>query len=362
MPSRHPVRVNTPGPYHQTPNMTPTNNELDVTGTIQVTQVDPVASEVLRLLAVACPNFSFAALEQAFADFERLFAGRYPGYRACDTLYHDRQHTLDMCLAMARILVAHDQVAVEFRRYGPQRIELGLITALFHDSGYIRRIHDSSHRNGAEYTRTHVSRSARFLAEYLPKLGKSDEEINVSSRIVHFTGFEIDLDSIYVDDARYLEIGHALGSADLMAQMADRCYLEKCRERLYPEFVLGGIAQLPSPTGEGPIYTSCYDLVRKTPAFAKGECAKRLDGQFGSIHEYVRELFGGEHPYMDSIGKNVAHATAISKSNDFSVLRRIPPETQGTHGFPDLEAYLKGEEQPHPAGHARKSDPEGPYR
>ncbi len=348
---------------HQTPRkMTPTNNELDVTGTIQVTQVDPVAAEVLRLLAESYPTYPFNSLIQAFDDFDRLFDGRYPGYRACDTIYHDRQHTLDMCLAMARILIAHDQVAVEFRHYGAKRIELGLVTALFHDSGYIRRNHDSAHRNGAEYTRTHVSRSARFLAEYLPKLGKTDTEVETATRIVHFTGFEMDLDTIHVDDARFLEIGHALGSADLMAQMADRCYLEKCRERLYPEFVLGGIAQLPSPDGEGPIYSSCFDLVRKTPAFAKGECTKRLDGQFGKIHEYVKQLFGGEHPYMDSIRRNVDHAMLISETNDFSVLRRTPPDTQGVASFPDLENYLTGKEELHPAGRARKNDPEGPYR
>ena len=43
-------------------------------------------------------------------------------------------------------------------------------------------------------------------------------------------------------DPRDRKLGHLLGTADLIAQMADRCYLEKCRDRLYPEFVLGGIA------------------------------------------------------------------------------------------------------------------------
>ena len=35
-------------------------------------------------------------------------------------------------------------------------------------------------------------------------------------------------------------VGHLLGTADMIAQIADRCYLEKCRDRLYAEFVLGG--------------------------------------------------------------------------------------------------------------------------
>ena len=45
-----------------------------------------------------------------------------------------------------------------------------------------------------------------------------------------------------VADRRDITVGHLLGTADMIAQMADRCYLEKCRDRLYAEFVLGGVA------------------------------------------------------------------------------------------------------------------------
>ena len=60
--------------------------------------------------------------------------------------------------------------------------------------------------------------------------------------IVHFTGYELDLDMIELDDPRDIICGHLIGTADMIAQMADRCYLEKCRDRLYKEFVLGGVA------------------------------------------------------------------------------------------------------------------------
>ena len=39
---------------------------------------------------------------------------------------------------------------------------MGLVTSLFHDSGYIRETADHDHRNGAEFTLYHVTRSARF--------------------------------------------------------------------------------------------------------------------------------------------------------------------------------------------------------
>ncbi|MGB0713951.1 MAG: hypothetical protein ACPGUC_10375, partial [Gammaproteobacteria bacterium] len=152
-------------------------NDLDVTGSVHSAEIAEVSDEVFRLLAIAYPDWPFTALQGAFEGFERLFAGRYPGYHACDTLYHDQQHTLDMTLAMARLLVAHDlQVRPALRLEGA-RAELGLITALFHDSGYIRRTHDSAHANGAEYTRIHVSRSAGFLRDYLPTLGYGADEV-----------------------------------------------------------------------------------------------------------------------------------------------------------------------------------------
>ena len=43
---------------------------------------------------------------------------------------------------------------------------MALVTSLFHDAGYIREFEDRQHRNGAEFTLYHVTRSARFLARY----------------------------------------------------------------------------------------------------------------------------------------------------------------------------------------------------
>jgi hypothetical protein len=52
---------------------------------------------------------SLAPVERAFADFDALFAGRMPGFSGVDTVYHDRQHTLDVTLAMARLLAGYER-------------------------------------------------------------------------------------------------------------------------------------------------------------------------------------------------------------------------------------------------------------
>ena len=41
-------------------------------------------------------------------------------------------------------------------------------------------------------------------------------------------------------DAGAAMLGRMLGSADLLGQVADRFYLERCYYHLYPELVLGG--------------------------------------------------------------------------------------------------------------------------
>jgi hypothetical protein len=61
----------------------------------------------------------------------------------------------------------------------------------------------------------------------------------------------------------------------MMAQMADRCYLEKCRDRLYPEFVLGGVAVSRWQRGElKVIYGSGLDVLRSTPSSSPRRCAR----------------------------------------------------------------------------------------
>ena len=201
-------------------------NDYDVTNTVQVSNPAAVRDAVQALFAETFPGMPFDKLWLAFYDFERLFTGRYPEYTGCDTTYHDMQHTLDMTLALARLVVGHETSVEPPDRLGAARAQMAVITSLFHDSGYIRhKERDADFSNGAEFTLQHVSRSADFLRRYLPELGLA-RDAGVSSMIVHFTGYELDIDEIELDDPRDRICGHLIGTADMIAQMADRCYLE----------------------------------------------------------------------------------------------------------------------------------------
>ena len=174
-------------------------SDYDVTNTVQVSSVPAVKRAVEELYSQTWPSGKVERLETAFTDFERLFNGHFPGYLGCDTVYHDLQHSLDDTLAMARLLAGYDRSHAVEQRLGAERAMMGIVVALFHDAGYIRQTDDTMHRNGAEFTRTHVGRSAQFLTRYLPTLGLADW-VPVATQIVHFTGSEVPFDQIRLDD------------------------------------------------------------------------------------------------------------------------------------------------------------------
>ena len=206
---------------------------------------------------------------------------------------------------------------------------LGIVVALFHDVGYLRTTRDTDVPNGAEFTTVHVSRGAAFLTDYLPKINLG-HWAKVAAEIIHYTGYERPFKNIVAPDPRDHKLGHLVGTADLMAQMADRCYLEKCRDRLYAEFVLAGVALPIGENGHVKVrYASGLDLLRQTPKFVFDMRAKRLDGEFNRAYRYLEILYGGRNPYMASIDRNLEYLQRILRSENWRLLRRQPPVFTG---------------------------------
>ena len=318
-------------------------NDYDVTNSVQVSDPVAVRNAVYELYSATFPGASFDKIWLAFYDFERLFSGRYPGYKGCDTTDPDVQHTLDLTLAVARLIAGYERSVEAKDRLGSQRAQMAIITALFHDAGYIRHDErDAEFSNGAEFTLYHVSRSADFLRRYLPEHGMA-KDVAVSSMIVHFTGYELDLDKIELDDPRDIICGHLIGTADMLAQMADRCYLEKCRDRLYNEFVVGGVAVENARPGEYTVrYESGLDLLKKTPMFYQQVMRDRLHRKFNRAYRYIEVLYDGQNPYIDAIANNISHLVRVIESGDWSLLRRKPPYFLGiVNAVNDLEALVK---------------------
>jgi hypothetical protein len=301
-------------------------SEYDVSCQVNTTDSAIVNSEVDRIFLELFPASSTEKIDRAFADLTTMYRGGRPGYHACDTAYHDLQHVLDVTLAMARLIDGYERSRVGLEPLDASMFRLGVITALFHDCGYIRTRDDHRHRNGGELTLTHVSRGARFLRDYLPKIGMG-EVADIAASLIHFTGYEIPVADIRIPSLALKLLGSLLGSADIIAQMSDRCYLEKCRDRLYPEFVAGGIARKRRADGtEEIVYGSGEELVRETPRFYQG-ATRRLDADLGGMHVYARNHFGGQHLYMEELTKNIEFALTIDAEGDGHALKRNPPAT-----------------------------------
>jgi len=305
-------------------------NDFDVTDQVCTTDPAAVQGEVSRIYLRLYEPASDAELLRPFSDASRLYHGDFPGHRACDTAYHNLQHVLDVTLAMARLMdgsVRAERKAVPFDE---RLFRFGIVLALFHDAGYIRLRHDTRTHNGAVYTRTHVSRGGRFLQHYLGDLGLADL-IPVAGPLVHFTGYERAVARIDVGNPVLRRLGLLLGSADIVAQMSDRCYLEKCRDRLYPEFVIGGIATQEDRDGQpNVLFASAEDLVIKTPAFYR-VASQRLERDLEGVYRFAEPHFRGQNLYLEELEKNIRHAETVAQEHDLSLLRRSPPpaETAG---------------------------------
>jgi len=298
-------------------------NQYDVTNRVNVENPDEVRDAVLGLFAARYPGADLAPLRRAFNDVKDLFTGRFPGYLPCDTLYHDLRHTLDMTLAMARLLDGHDRALAPADQIDARRAMLGVVVALLHDSGYLKRASEGHIENGAVFTKIHVSRSADFLVRYLPQLGFA-EEAGAASKLVHFTGYEMDIDDIVLHAPKDRLLGCLVGTADLIGQMSDRLYLEKCREFLYPEFVWGSIARETLADGREIVrYASPEDLMLKTPGFYEYVARQRMEKKLGGADRYAEAHFDGPSLYQAEIDRNMQFLKEAIEQADLKRLRRF---------------------------------------
>jgi hypothetical protein len=282
-----------------------------------VDSYDPEATlkETLYLIAAMDPDFQQNRFAEVFTDTRRLFDGRYPGYQACNTEYHDFSHTCEVVLAMSRLIHGAFLTGVVF---SGREIGIGMIAALMHDTGYIQEITDHK-GTGAKHTLTHIERSIAFLREYLrddPDYGAG--EMKDFDDVLHCTGLTAKVGEMDFSSEKMATIGKMLGTADLIGQMADRLYLEKLLF-LYREFAEGGVSQ----------FTSEWDLLQKTIGFYAWT-KKRFAVEFSGVDGYMIHHFRGRWDidcdlYQQSMQRNIDYIgdTLIHHPEDFTrYLRR----------------------------------------
>ncbi len=264
-----------------------------------------VLAEVKKIVTLIWPDFDFILFQKVFDDTLDLFGGNYPGYRECNTLYHNLQHTIDCLLVMARLIYGASVSGIAFSE---KDLNLGLISALMHDTGYIQAAEDNN-GTGAKYTLTHIKRSMDFMRKYFSAQGFPPEDFQACCNFLRCTGIEVKIAEIGFQSPQHEILGKILGAADLIGQMSDKDYLGKL-PLLYREFREGGV----------PGFANEFDLLQKTPSFwelVKERFAKELSRVDAYSAAYFRVRWGIEQDlYRKAIDNNIESLRGILRDCD----------------------------------------------
>jgi len=279
--------------------------EIQLSRLVNMEDPQSVLDEVRTIVLMMFQEFDFETLDHVFKDVVRLFHGEYPGYRKCTTQYHDLRHATDTFLALARLVHGASVDGEDLTR---EQVNLGLICALMHDTGYIQTLDDEV-GTGAKYTRIDSKRSIVFMDKYIADSGFPREEFKDYPHILICTGLDTKIKEIRFESRETELLGKMLGTADLMGQMADRTYLEKLLF-LFHEFREGGV------TG----YDTELDILKKTIDFY-AMARKRFATELDSLNEYARYHFKARwnldrNLYMEAIEKNMDYLRFLLENHE----------------------------------------------
>jgi len=257
-------------------------------------------AEAARIIALNYGPSTAEALRKTFHETRRLFEGRFPGYRACNSEYHDLRHTLSVVLAAARLLDGYNLK----RQPLPPELAVDLLrAALLHDAGYIQESWDTE-GTGAKYSRQHEQRSIAFLNRHHRVLGIEPESLERLSRFIRSTDLKEEFSAIPFAGHSERDAGAILGTSDLIGQMSDRDYLERLLF-LYYEFREAGI----------PGFQTEYDVLRKTGDFYL-LTRRRLKESYLNMYALARAHFRERHGvdanlYMIAISRQLGYLRKI---------------------------------------------------
>jgi hypothetical protein len=248
------------------------------------------------------PGISMGRIQRVIEDVLALFGGGFRGYRACDTRYHDLDHTLFLVPPFCRLALA---LSERFpNTISPEEVELGVIAVLLHDTGYIREEGDGK-GTGGKYTFRHIDRSVEFSRRYLPGLGYGQDDLTCVERMIRCTGVSVDPSSLRFSSQGCRLLGYALGTADLLAQMADPKYDEKL-DHLFKEFKESYEYEGRQKLDEMKIvpFRSLKEMVERTPAFYRNVVMGRF-AAMENIHRLLDDPATGRNPYLERIKNNI---------------------------------------------------------
>jgi len=278
--------------------------------------------EILLLAKTICPAIDLELIQEIDNDLTSFFSGSSPHFQKNTLPYHNLRHSQMVVLASSRLFHG---LHCSHIRISSETLFKGLLAAYFHDTGMLLTEGDLS-KSGAEYMVKHEARSIVFLNNYLKQKDFGGDIIGDCATIIKYTDLESDPATFDYHTHEIQLAGQVVGSADILAQMADRYYLE-CLPLLFNEQENGGINQ----------HNSAQELMEHTEKFYHNVVLKRLATTFSNTSQamqtHFREMYKiDRNLYLENIDKNINYLKKIiSKCGGAESLekhlKRTPPAT-----------------------------------
>ncbi len=279
-----------------------------------------VLPEILSLCASIWPTIDLSAFKTTYRHVTDFFRGEDSNFEKNVLPYHNLRHTRIVTLATARIFHGLHHSGTTIRAIA---VEKGLLAALFHDTGMLELRTEEHPFITPKHSINHEVRSAQLMRTYINIIGLPIYYSIECEEIINHTNLNIKPNSISCSKESRI-IGQVLGSADIIAQMADRYYLE-CLSSLFNEMKRENNSQ----------YETVQEMMRNTASFYE-LIRERLEHQLGNIYHvlsyHFKESQGiARNIYIDQINANINYLNKIIKQCDSEgvpisqFLRRVPP-------------------------------------
>ena len=262
-----------------------------------------------------------------FTDAERVFSGKYSGYRSIPGGYNDFAHTAEVFLASVRLLhglhaaarkdasnvikkaakdlikglpgarTIDEAVFHDHKPLSERGVIVTLAAALFHDIDFIQK-------ENARASEEKERRGITFVKRYCRQKRMSPAETKACVQMIESLAAE-SLASMKFSSALASSGAKVLVTADLMAQLADRRYLEKLLSLSHDMRKTGLV-----------IYGSADEILSQTEHFYNDIARRRMNEELGGLHRVMRGHFsvrwGADRDfYEEYMNKNITYLRRI---------------------------------------------------
>ncbi len=281
-------------------------------------------AEILFLVKEISPAFDLELIREIDQDIVSFFSGSCPEFQKNTLPYHNLRHSQMVVLASVRLFhgLHSNRVSITI---SSETLFKGLLAAYFHDTGMLLQKSDSNHSN-SKYMANHEARSIQFLSNYVDRKGFGEDVFRDCATIINYTDLASDPATFDYHTHEIQIAGQVVGSADILAQMADRYYLE-CLPLLFNEQESGGINR----------HDSALELMEHTANFYHNVILKRLSTTFSNTSQAMQTHFRERYKvdrnlYLDNIDKNIEYLKKIISQCETiecleKHLKRTPPST-----------------------------------